>query len=99
MKCFPIEFVTVHKKGDKQIIKNYRPMSLVPICSEILEKIIFNSLFKYLGDNKLLNCHQADFRHGDPCMHQLLSMTQKIHKSFDDNPSLEVRGDFLDISI
>ena len=50
-------------------------MSLLPICGEILEEIIFNSLFKYLEDNKLLNCHQADFRHGDSCMHQLLSMT------------------------
>ena len=74
-------------------------MSLLPICGEILEEIIFNSLFKYLEDNKLLNCHQADFRHGDSCMHQLLSVTQKIHKSFDGNPSFEVRGDFLDISI
>ena len=36
--------IPVHKKGDKQIIKNYRPVSLLPICSKIFEKIIFNSL-------------------------------------------------------
>ena len=30
--------VPVHKRGDKQIINNYRPISLLPICSKILEK-------------------------------------------------------------
>ena len=60
------------KKGDKHIIKNYRPVSLLPICSKIFEKIIFNSLFKYLDDNKLLNCNQSGFRPGDSCAHQLL---------------------------
>jgi len=30
---------------DKQLIKNYRPISLLPICGKILEKIIFNNLY------------------------------------------------------
>ena len=38
----------IHKKGDKQIINNYRPVSLLPICGKIFEKLIFNSLFEYL---------------------------------------------------
>ena len=83
--------------GDKQI-NNYRPVSLLPICSKIFEKIIFNSLFEYLEDNKLLNCNQSGFRSGDSCVHQLLSITHEIYKSFDANPSLEVRGVILDIS-
>ena len=58
-QCFPKEWkkanvVSVHKKNDKQLIKNYRPVSLLPVCSKIFEKIIFNSLFKYLEDNNLL---------------------------------------------
>ena len=102
-ECFPNEWkkanvIPVHKKGDKQIINNYRPVSLLPICSKIFEKIIFNSLFEYLEDNKLLNCNQSGFRSGDSCVHQLLSITHEIYKSFDANPSLEVRGVFLDIS-
>ena len=73
-------------------------MSLLPICSKILEKIIFNPLFEYLEDNKLLNCNQSGFRSGDSCVYQLLSITHEIYKSFDANLSLEVRGVFLDIS-
>ena len=102
-ESFPNEWkkanvIPVHKKGEKQIINNYRPVSLLPICSKIFEKIIFNSLFEYLEDNKLLNCNQLGFRSGDSCVHQLLSITHEIYKSFDANPSLEVRGVFLDIS-
>ena len=33
-KCYP-----VNKKGDKQIINNYRPVSLLPICCKIFEKL------------------------------------------------------------
>ena len=41
------------KKGNKQSIKNYRPISLLPVCGKILEKIIFNNLYTYLHTNDL----------------------------------------------
>ena len=102
-ECFPNELkeanvIPVHKKGDKQIIENYKPVLLLPICGKIFEKIIFNSLSEYLEDNKLRNCNQSVFRSGDSCVHQLLSITHEIYKSFDANPLLEVRGVFFDIS-
>ena len=70
----------------------------MPICSKIFEKVIFNSLFKYLDDNNFLNSNQSGFRSGDSCVHQLLSITHEIYKTFDANPSLDVRGVFLDLS-
>ena len=86
------------QKDGKQFIQNYRPVSLLPICGKIFEKLMFNSLFEYLEHNNLLNPHQSGFRPGDSCVHQLLSITFNIYKSFDANPSLEVRGIFLDMS-
>ena len=35
---------------------------------------------------------------GDSCIHQIISITHEIHASFDANPSLKVKGVFLDIS-
>ena len=82
----------------KQLIENYRSVSLLPICRKIFENLIFNSLFKYLENDNLLNPHQFGFRPGDSYVHQLLSSTYDIHKSFNANPPLEVRGIFLDMS-
>ena len=39
--------VPIHKKDDKQTLKNYRPVSLLPICGKILERLMFNEMFKF----------------------------------------------------
>ena len=49
---FPSEWkkgsiVPVHKKSDKQNIKNYLPVSLLPICGKIFEGLIFNEMFRF----------------------------------------------------
>ena len=88
--------VPIHKKGDKQILKNYRPVSLLPICGEIFERLIFNDLFNFFLENNLILPNQSGFKPGDSCINQLLSMTHKIYNSFDEG--LEVRSVFLDIS-
>ena len=97
---FPSEWkkgniVPVHKKSDKQNIKNYRPVSLLPICGKIFERLIFNEMFKFFTSNNLISPNQSGFKPGDSCINQL-SITHEIYKSFDDG--LEVRGVFLDIS-
>ena len=89
--------VPIHKKGDKQILKNYRPVSLLPICGKIFERLIFNELFNFLLENNLILLNQSDFNSGGSCIDQLLSITHKIYNSFDEG--LEVRSVFLDISI
>ena len=87
--------VPVHKKGDKQYLKIYRPISLLPICSEIFEDLIYNELSSFLTDNNLISPNQSRFRPGDSCVNQFIVITHEIYKSFDDE--LEVRGVFLDI--
>ena len=87
----------IHKKGDKQVVSNYRPISLLPVFGKIFERIIFNNLFNYMNNNSFFNVNQSGFRPGDSCIHQLISITHDIFKNFDSNPTQEVRGLFLDI--
>ena len=41
------------KKGDPTIINNYKPISLLPAISKVLEKIMGNKLSSYFESNKL----------------------------------------------
>ena len=90
--------IPVHKKESKNLVKNYRPISLLPIFGKIFEKVIFDNLFEYLNINKLLSDKQSGFQSGDSCISQLLAITHEIYESFDTNYSFETRGVFLDIS-
>ena len=43
--------VPIQKKNDEQLINNYRPVSLLPICSKTFERTIFNSIFQFIEEN------------------------------------------------
>ena len=90
--------VPVHRKEDKTLVKNYRPISLLPIFSKIFERVIYNSIFNYFISNKLFTSSQSGFLPGDSCIAQLLSIIHEIQTAFDENPVADVRGIFLDIS-
>ena len=90
--------IPVHKKNDKRLVNNYRPISLLPVFGKLFEKIIFNKTYKFLLEEKLLNPNQSGFRPSDSCINQLIAITHEIFKAFDCNPPLEVRSVFLDIS-
>ena len=53
--------IPIHKKGDKQNVKNYRPVSLLPICGKLFGRLIFNEMFIYFSSNKLIFKNQSGF--------------------------------------
>ena len=73
-------------------------MSLLPICSKIFEKLIFGNIYNFIDENNLFNNNQSGFRPNDFCIHQHIVITHNIFSAFDPNPTLEVRGVFLDLS-
>ena len=82
--------VPVHKKGNKDLINNYRPVSPNPIFSKI-----YDALCNYFVGNHLFSKSQSGFGKGGSCVSQLLSITHEIFKGFDANPSLDTCGIFL----
>ena len=48
----------VHKKGSRQLVKNYRSISLLPISSKILEKNLFDQMYKFFVNNNLISQYQ-----------------------------------------
>ena len=90
--------IPVQKKKEKNIVKNYRSISLLPIFAKLFERFLFNSLFDHFHDNNLFTKCQSGFMPGDSCICQLHSIVHEIQSSFDCNPPVDTKAIFLDIS-
>ena len=60
--------VPIQKKDNKQLVKIYRTIYLLPNCRKLFERLIFNNLFKYFTENNLFTPHQSGFIPGDSCV-------------------------------
>ena len=72
--------VPVHKKGNKLLITNYYPVPLLSISRRIFVKLIFDSLYKFVGENSRFCSSQSAFRKTDSCVNQILSIVHKIFR-------------------
>jgi hypothetical protein len=54
--------IPIFKKGDKQNLNNYRPISLLPVLSKVLEKIINKQITEELNEFHLIDDDQYGFR-------------------------------------
>lgn len=84
------------RKGDKTSPTNYRPISLLPILSKILEKVVANQLTRYLDSNELLYKHQYGFQSGKGTIHPVVHLINEIGKA--KNEDKVAVGVFCDIS-
>ena len=84
------------KSGDPANISNYRPISVLPCFSKILERIMYNRLYKYMIENDLLYSKQFGFRNGHSTEHAIVQLVDQMHESFEkDQYTL---GVFIDLS-
>lgn len=88
--------VPVHKKGDINDVNNFRPISLLPIFSKVFEKVLMKQVACYFEANGLFSEHQYGFRRGLSTTNAILSLVQKITRSFEDG--LFYGASFLDLS-
>ena len=75
--------ITIHKKGSKLEVGNYRPISLLSNINKILEKLMFNRLYTFLEDNKQIYKLQFGFRQRHSVNHALVQITESIRNILD----------------
>ena len=66
---------------------NFRPISLLPCISKIIEKCVFKQIFEYFEENKLLYSSQYGYRKNHSTETACLELIDKLYKQLDDNQS------------
>ena len=85
----------VYKAGDSSDLTNYRPISVLPCFSKILERIMYNHLFSHVSQEKMLYSKQFGFQSGHSTEHAILQLANQILESFENN--LYTLGVFIDL--
>ena len=84
------------KAGERDIISNYRPISVLPVFSKLLERIMYNRVYTHITANNLLYNKQFGFQNKCSTEYAILQLTKEIHESFDKKEF--TLGVFIDLS-
>ena len=88
--------IPIFKKGSRQDLNNYRPISLLSVFNKILEKLIYKRLIAFIEDNGILSNKQFGFRTKHSTTQTILSIVNKIQLAIEEG--LFSCGIFLDLS-
>ena len=86
----------IYKAGDSSDIINYRPISVLPWFSKILESLMYNGLYKYLKKNNILYEKQVGFQNGYFTNDAIIPLVDKIFYFF--KKEQFTLGVFIDLS-
>ena len=80
--CKIAKLKEIYKKGSLTEASNYRPISLLPLISKVIEKVIYNQTSVFLNSRNLLYNYQSSFCKNHSTDYYLSFSNNKILKSF-----------------
>lgn len=88
LSSFPNEWkmarvTPIYKNGQRNLPGNYRPISVLPVISKIMERILYEQLHEYLTKNDLLSKNQFGFRRLHSTATALLDCTNSWYVNMD----------------
>lgn len=86
----------IHKKGDRKMVSNYRPISLLNIDSKILERAMYEPLYHHFTEFLCKNQH--GFVKKRSVLTNMLSFLKQIYKAMDQNAEEDVIAVYTDFS-
>ena len=75
--------IPIPKGGNKTLVQNYRPISLLPLPGKIAEKLVHKQLMEHIESNFFISDNQHGFRRGHSCTHAVAQVTDFIGKKMD----------------
>ena len=88
--------IPIYKKDDSALFSNYRPVSLLPCFSKILERLVFNRCIDYINHHEILNDKQFGFRPKHSTYMAIAQLVNKVTNAVEkDETTISI---FLDLS-
>ena len=73
----------IYKKGNQNDEGNYRPVSILPVVSKVLERIVYKQMHNYLEHNNLIYAFQSGFRSAHSTDTALTFLADKLRANMD----------------
>ena len=77
------KIIPLYKTKDPALFCNYRPISLLPVFSKILERLMYNRLYNFLTEHNILSMNQFGFRKKYSTFLTLTDLVDNISKNID----------------
>ncbi len=88
--------VPIYKKDNPEFFGNYRPVSVLPCLSKVLERIVYNRAYDFLCKNNVLYNKQYGFRTNHSTYMAVLDFVNIVSKAIDND--MYTLGIFMDLS-
>lgn len=88
--------VPIHKAGNRNIVSNFRPISILPLISKVIEKVMKVRVLEYFEKYKIIYDKQFGFRSGYSTSDAVVEFVDRCASSLD-NKKFTVAV-FLDLS-
>ena len=75
------KIIPIYKSSDKQLITNYRPISVLPVFSKLFERVLHNRLLSFVDCKNIIYDYQFGFRRNHGTNSALIILTDKIIQS------------------
>ena len=80
------KIIPIYKSKEKSLMNNYRPISLLPCISKLIEKILFDRVTPFLNANNIISknqfCFRANYSTGDALIHFMNNLIEDKEKKF-----------------
>lgn len=90
------KIIPIYKKGENDLLDNYRPITLISIFSKIVEKAMLSRLLSFLSKYKLMSDKQHGFTKGKSTISALVEFINEIYKNLDQGN--DVLATYIDLS-
>ena len=80
----------IYKKGCKQDLGNYRPISLTSVPGKVMEQIVLRGITQHVWDNRGIRPSQRGFTKGRSCLINLVSLYDLVTRLVDEEKVVDV---------